>query len=395
MLGAKDQQGNLFFLGQSNKSEYKEMKKQAWYCPACEEEVILKSGAIKQAHFAHRSLENCSVFSENESEEHLSGKLFFAEWCNYYQIPYEIEAYLPELNQRPDVLIDGQYAIEFQCSSLSIERFCERTQMYQEHGYHVIWVVGEKFHLKESVSELQRYFFDFHHSLGFCLWQLSIARAELSCQIKIEKEIESKKINCFSKTWLPDKHSPQEWLDFMANHLFFPMRQYDSGKQATTIYQQLAKNLHFQNPRMMTLQQKLYESGRHLLLLDPIYYSFLPGMWFIDGEIIEWLLFWWENIGNGNSLQEISAHFQLAIDEGEIHIYSLVQVTVDECLDYFLNEWHRLLEQHHYIERIDNCIQILKFPAEQQSNQQTQENIQKLWGEQRQISASFLRSVVR
>lgn len=396
MLSAMDEWGKLLFLGKVDKKMYEKLKKQKWFCPACKEKVILKNGQIKQAHFAHQSLNHCDCFSESESEEHLAGKLLLAQWCERYQLPYEIEAYLPQLNQRPDLLIDGHYAIEFQCSPLSIKRFCERTQTYRKYGYQVVWIVGEKFHLKTSstISELQRHFFMLDERMGFYLWQLSVQQATLDCLIKIE-ESDSNHLCWFMKRWEPKIDSPEQWLSFLENNQFFPMRVYDGEKQSKKIYQRMMRGLHFQQPTLLKLQQQLYEKGQHLLLLDPIYYSFLPGMWFIAGELIEWLLYWWETVQKEETVSGITAAFRHAIEHGLIKMYSLVQSSIDQYLHYFLNEWHRLLEQLCYIERHEDQLFVLREPMPCASFQEVQEKMQTCWQEQQQISASFLRSMVR
>lgn len=58
------------------------------------------------------------MFSENESEEHLKGKELIANNCDKYGIEYEVEAFLPELNQRPDVLIQEKLPLNFSVALL-------------------------------------------------------------------------------------------------------------------------------------------------------------------------------------------------------------------------------------------------------------------------------------
>jgi hypothetical protein len=45
------------------------------------------------------------------------------------KLSFQVEAYLPTLKQRPDLLI-GKIAIEIQCSPLPIKRLVERTETY-------------------------------------------------------------------------------------------------------------------------------------------------------------------------------------------------------------------------------------------------------------------------
>ena len=86
----------------------------------------IRKGLLKRHHFAHYAAANCEVFSEGETEEHLSAKELLYEWLTDETI--EIEAYLPDLQQRPDLLV-GKTAIEVQCSALSWRRFVQRTEV--------------------------------------------------------------------------------------------------------------------------------------------------------------------------------------------------------------------------------------------------------------------------
>lgn len=72
-------------------------KEKMYYCRSCRKRVVLKKGKKKCAHFAHRKTENCSVFSEGESEEHLQLKECFMDWLGQSAEPVFLEAYLPRL----------------------------------------------------------------------------------------------------------------------------------------------------------------------------------------------------------------------------------------------------------------------------------------------------------
>ena len=97
MLVALNKLGKTVNLIQYSKQEIDLFKEEKWFCPSCKQKVILKNGSIKQAHFAHKVQENCCVFSESESIQHLNGKKRIANWCEQYDVSYELEAYLPEI----------------------------------------------------------------------------------------------------------------------------------------------------------------------------------------------------------------------------------------------------------------------------------------------------------
>lgn len=174
MLIAESEKGKQINLSCLSRHEINQLRKTECYCPGCKEELIIKNGSIMMPHFAHKKNSLCLSFSENESEEHLKGKKIMADNCRKYKIEYEVEAYLPELNQRPDLLINHRIAIEFQCSPLSIERFKERTLNYQSLGYQVIWILGNKLQFKDKISQLQRQFIYLSKEIGFYVWEMDV-----------------------------------------------------------------------------------------------------------------------------------------------------------------------------------------------------------------------------
>lgn len=134
-------------------------KEDFYYCPACKHRVYLKTGQVISPHFAHYKKENCAVFSEGETQEHLKGKLALANYFKIYGGQIQLEAYLPKLKQRPDILIKKgkkKVAIEFQCSPISIENIKERTNGYIKEDYDIIWILGNNFKYKKSLTALQK-----------------------------------------------------------------------------------------------------------------------------------------------------------------------------------------------------------------------------------------------
>lgn len=125
-------------------------------CPGCGQRVILRKGEVRIAHFAHLSGHGCHVFSEGETQIHLSGKQRVFDWCRQNHLAVKLEAYLPKLKQRPDILVYWHHhwtAIEFQCSPISFERLCERTRGYHSQGYKVWWILGPTYLKKRLTLE--------------------------------------------------------------------------------------------------------------------------------------------------------------------------------------------------------------------------------------------------
>ena len=118
----------------------KAVKEKSYLCPnlECENrELILKKGRIRIPHFAHKSKKDCS--SEPESEAHISCKIYFQSLLdldNRFVEYYGIEGV------RPDVLYD-QFALEIQCSPITVNEVKRRNKIYEKNGYIAIWIFLE------------------------------------------------------------------------------------------------------------------------------------------------------------------------------------------------------------------------------------------------------------
>ena len=128
-------------------------------CPACGEHLVLKQGQSKIAHFAHQVNSGC-VLREGESYEHLLGKQQIFEWARKKGWQAELEVYIPQLEQRADVLlrIGGQrIVIEFQCSPLSLTALQKRTFGYQSIGIKCYWFLGSPYKRKLNQRQAQKF----------------------------------------------------------------------------------------------------------------------------------------------------------------------------------------------------------------------------------------------
>lgn len=124
-------------------------------CPGCQEPVILKKGGKIAPHFAHYARAECQHFSEGETQRHLEGKEKLYFWLKKQGYDVEMEAWLPELKQRPDLLIvidERKIVLEYQCSTISFARLKERHEGYLNNGYEVYWLCGIDF-IPYSYSE--------------------------------------------------------------------------------------------------------------------------------------------------------------------------------------------------------------------------------------------------
>lgn len=122
-------------------------------CPGCYEAVYFRNGKINIPHFAHVN-KNCDVNAEDESFDHIRGKLALAEYFKKFA-KIELEKFIPEIKQRADILLtigDKKIAIEYQCSPIPESKVIERSEGYKSAGIGVIWIAGPRYD-KERLSK--------------------------------------------------------------------------------------------------------------------------------------------------------------------------------------------------------------------------------------------------
>ncbi|MEG0293049.1 competence protein CoiA [Enterococcus sp.] len=250
-------------------------QKGSWHCPNCKGQVRLKRGPLLAAHFAHVSLaDDCQSFSEGETAEHLSGKMLLGRWAK----GSELEAYLPELKQRPDVLW-GNLAMEFQCSSLAFERFAERTEKYIKQGYAPWWILGEKFHPKQRLSDFQKACCYYEPLSGIKLWLLS----ERTQTIQL----------CYNLQWHYQKGHLYERKNFQYERqslrrilLEKPLASTDSIWENLEFKKALAQKLLRCAEKILFLQERFYVQAAHILYLPNWCYEPSRYFFFFEEELL-------------------------------------------------------------------------------------------------------------
>ncbi|ANK63421.1 competence protein CoiA [Loigolactobacillus backii] len=181
MLIAKYEDGTLCYANQYTTTELQKIRQQhQFYCPSCAAKVKLRVGPYKIAHFAHQN--QCASSNEGETSEHLAGKLFLLNYCQNQGWKCALEAFLPELQQRPDILVtlpQVKIALEFQCSPISIKQLSKRTEMYRQNGYRVYWLLGSRYHDLRHWSAKKRAFLRYSKQAGFHLFLLEAVQKRL------------------------------------------------------------------------------------------------------------------------------------------------------------------------------------------------------------------------
>lgn len=286
MLIAEDELKERLNLTKLTRAEIERQKSKLWFCPCCQTQVQIKNGTVKRPHFAHKKKEDCLAFSENESEEHLTGKALIAENCEKFGLKYQLEAYLPNLKQRPDVLIEDKLAVEFQCSPLSIERFKERTLNYQKNDYQVIWLTGRQFHVKKQLSTLQKNFIYLSRKLGFYTWELDVTQKSIKVKFFMLKT--SIGIVYKEKKWSLEKVSIKQIQQEFFGQIKSESISSDGKKSYQKQISRWNQQLNLKQPSTMKLQEFFYQAGLNLRTLTPytVFPSFLTPLLMEE----EWLL---------------------------------------------------------------------------------------------------------
>lgn len=159
------------------------------------------------------------------------------------------------------MLVDKKLALEVQCSPLSIERLQERTISYRQHGYQVLWLLGRKLWLKDSLTRLQKDFLYFSKNMGFHLWELDQEKQVLRLKYLIHEDLHGK-VQHKTKNF-PFGHG--RFLDIL--RLPFQKQEINSflAQQDPHICNYIRRQLYYQQPRWMRLQAQLYQNGDNLL----------------------------------------------------------------------------------------------------------------------------------
>lgn len=145
MFVAKRKDGELIYLLGKSKAEIEQLKKEVpFFCPTCQQEVLLRAGPKKLPHFSHRHF--CPSKPEGESYSHLLGKKLLFEWFEHQGYQPILEFYMKELKQRPDLCFHWMgktIAVEFQCSVIPSLELYKRNHSYLEFGILPLWIIHD------------------------------------------------------------------------------------------------------------------------------------------------------------------------------------------------------------------------------------------------------------
>ncbi|PLR81822.1 competence protein CoiA [Bacillus canaveralius] len=188
MLTAKTKTGEYFSLGDHYRYEFLDdlRKREEFYCPHCDEKLILKIGTKKVHHFSHYHDSICTAAgAEAESLYHMEGKLNLYSWLKRQNLQPILEHYIPEINQRADISYTykgKRIALEYQCSPISSKQFIDRTNGYLRFNWIPIWILGGKL-LKRKTADIAS-FSQFH----FLFFRQHIEKWNLLCYCPVTNQ---------------------------------------------------------------------------------------------------------------------------------------------------------------------------------------------------------------
>ena len=151
-------------MNQNQNDLRKLRKKEMFFCPECQEEVILKIGTKRISHFAHKKGSSCTESYERESEYHLQGKLQLYKWLQTQGVKPVLEQYEQTISQRPDIsfVYNGcKYVVEYQCTPIPTQLFMKRTITYKKANLIPIWILGGKNINRKGFSRASLSSFDY------------------------------------------------------------------------------------------------------------------------------------------------------------------------------------------------------------------------------------------
>ena len=146
MLQAVTSRGERVTLMARSQKEIENLRQSStFYCPVCHQAVFIKAGSHVTPHFAHYQTTECPTTGKGEGPYHEKGKIKLYHWLKKQGLHVELEKYLTNIQQQPDLFVTIQkkrIAIEFQCAKVSAQELLDRQLGYERDGITSIWILG-------------------------------------------------------------------------------------------------------------------------------------------------------------------------------------------------------------------------------------------------------------
>lgn len=291
MLQAKTKDGTLVIPAQLTRNEIDSWRQETFYCPVCQERVILKAGPRVMPHFAHYSTKNCPSAKGGEGPYHERGKLILYDWLKRQHIPVLLEPYLPSIQQQPDILItikQKKIAIEFQCSRTSPAVIQARNSGYRRLNIEPIWILGAKLFNRQSNQSLRidaftkQFIQQFSPSLPLTLFYFC-PTTQIFVQAQHLHLLKQ------SVAYVQLHSLPLSQLNFLD---LFNVQSFDRRKFLQT-WLRVKQNFRVKPPgniygRERQWYQWLYEKGTHVQYLPPFIYLPIQSQIYMKTPLWDW-----------------------------------------------------------------------------------------------------------
>lgn len=358
MLSAKNEQGQLITLVTLSKQAISHLRKyESFYCPACNDKVIIKAGKVMIPHFAHQTKINCNLLQAGEGDYHYKGKLLLYEWLKKQQLDVSLEYYLSDIKQRPDILLkinNKVIAIEFQCAKIETNLIYERNQGYKKVNIIPIWILGANLFKRKSTYHLHTnqfissmvHRFSYNHPTTlfyFCPQQK---------QLSIVQDIIPTTTNTViaKQTYLPLEQA-------IFSHLF--MKQFFTKVELYTLWKNELKTFRLQKRsnygKERAWRNWLYTRGLHLDYVAT--HIFLPIRSQYKMKVPLW---YWQSKFILDYLNEKPLHALIPLQQVESFLHSFKQSRIDQQLirtnDCPIKEYIQLLCEMGFLKEVNEGI---------------------------------------
>lgn len=153
-----------------------------YYCCHCKQRVklIITESRI---YFRHRNKCNNEI---NERLIHQKGKkLLMSELSKLNLQSLASEVYLSKIKQRPDILVNENFAVEYQCAQINVGILTKRVVGYRSAGIRNIWILGGHY-LKSKLGREHLKFISYNKTWRFYLLTLDSHQGIMTLFYNIE-----------------------------------------------------------------------------------------------------------------------------------------------------------------------------------------------------------------
>ncbi|WP_409253440.1 competence protein CoiA [Bacillus sp. SCS-153A] len=367
MLTALNKRQKIITLTRLSSEEINKLKDDEFFCPECCAPLTIKAGHIKIPHFAHKSRIRCEGIREPETHQHMKGKTILFQHFSTFLPHVTLETYLPGIQQRPDLFIRSEgrrFAIEYQCSPISITDFAERTKGYIQAGIEPIWILGKRVKAKGArtivLSTFQQSFIRHSPHAGYWLAYFNSDTESIHFFYNLSP--------VSSNTFTSETHS------LSVTSIPFPFTLPSKNNRENQMSCHFADNKAWITRRMTynrgvkdPFLRAVYLNRDHLMNLPEFIGLPTEHMILFKSHPVEWQYFLWCDVfknkkkGTRILVEEITSCLNNRANSGLVHFRSL-PLTNSQLKKQALEEYLLVLEKRDIIKKVSGMEYILLSP---------------------------------